>query len=289
MTAERDTSSDAVGSKSVFMLDRRPPSEEVQKRHSSQFADHVTTELRSCLTGLPEGGELKPASPRRGTSGADADTLLERYGFEVHRPARTFELTVREGCRIQGTPYDLDWSVGTGFGFLARFDGTVITVSSEGFSAAALGFYLSSSQAATVAVTPSGQYEYSLLAVKDTPGLISQGGLGVTVYYENGTSPAPAYSRRIWLWDERGDLRKGKLLGGVTGNGQIASASSAGPPGGFGPVPLAPILLTLDPDERVLLWVWNWQATVNHDGFVAFLTMAMPAVTVCAGPPIIVR
>ena len=76
---------------------------------------------------------------------------------------------------------------------------------------------------------------------------------------------------------------------GDSRTGRIADAAS--PATGFGPIPLAPVLLNMFPGNSYLVWVWCWQVLQVHSGaaFLAFLKMSMPFVTIDAGPPIVIK
>lgn len=264
------------------ILDRTTPSKDVQAQDTKRFAEHVVTELGGEFT--PNAQEVASEHILQGSRSNGRD-LLER--IQLIPQLKTLDLTVHDGCRILGTPYDREWQAGSGgFAFGGRHDGKFSTVSAEGNSAAGVGFYLSSSDRIDVSVSPSGNYQFSSLAASDTPRLLSQGGLGITVYANN--EGAPALSRQARLWDLRGDIRHGKPFGGVSGEGTLASAASPAPPGMFR-FPLGPISVSLRPGDRYLIWVWNWQICRNSEGFVAFLNARMPAVTVCGGPPVVIR
>lgn len=117
----------------------------------------------------------------------------------------------------------------------------------------------------------------------DAPGWRSFGGLGMTIYSDG--DPQPVFSRQIRLWDVRG----AHAWQGGTGSGALADAANPGVPGGFGPVRLAPVIVRLQPGRRLLVWVWSWQVSNPAEGALAFLSMRVPAVTVCASPPLVIR
>jgi hypothetical protein len=169
----------------------------------------------------------------------------------------------------------------------------------NGFSGAGVGLYLSSPTPADVTVTPNDDYGFSNLVFGPTPSLFSQGGLGITVYLNEDKSPI--FLRLVQLWDNRGNIYTGPLVrddrGNVvrlpddagTGTGSIAAAASPPTPGTFR-IPLAPILLRLQPGNRYLMWVWCWQrihSRMDEATYFSALDVRMPAVTVCAGPPIV--
>lgn len=294
-------------SKRIVRLDRTPPAEAVQQRHLSWFADHAATSIAQDLPELPE---RITSDSVKSVERVDFD-ISKRYGVGLGSPVRTkFDFAVTDGCRVLGTPYDLEWQVGGGNAYVdymvpARDNGKFGLFSTEGFSAAGVGFYLSSSSAADVTVTPQGTYRFVwVLASKDplvaplTPNMFSQGGLGITVYANEDKSPV--FSRRVPLWDHRGYMYTGPVHrvgdkvyffpGGDNQQGSIASAAAPPSPGMFGPTPLAPILLRLTPGNRYLIWVWCWEmlrSPAEPAVYAAFFNAHMPAVTVCAGPPIV--
>lgn len=269
---------------SIVELDRSAPREEVKEQHSSWLTEHAVTALQAGVFGETPAGFDIPQT-RTTVDPRELETLVDRHRFQLRPPMNTMEFSVSPGCRILGTPYDHEWQLGGGFAFGGRHDGEFMTFALEGFSAAGVGFYLSSPTTADVTVTPNGDYTFSTLAAGDASELFSQGGLGITVYLNQNATPE--FSRFAQLWDHRGDIRYGKLFGGATGSGSIASAASPTTPGMFGPARLAPILLRLKPGDQYLIWIWSWQKCHRGKGFFAILNARMPAVTACAGPPIV--
>lgn len=299
---------DTDESKQTARLDRATPAEAVQQRHLSWFADHAAT---SIARDLPELSDRITSDSAKSGDRVDLG-VLERYGIGLRSAVLTkMDFSVTDGCRVVGTPYDLEWQVGGGNAFVdylvpARDNGKFGLVSSEGFSAAGVGFYLSSPTAADVTVTPQGNYDFRwILGSEDpfvapsTPDLFSQGGLGITVYVNEDKSPV--LSRRVALWDNRGHIYTGSvtrvngkvvfLWSGDNQQGSIASAAAPPTPGMFGPTPLAPILLRLTPGNRYLIWVWCWEVFRRPADpgafYIVFFNARMPAVTVCAGTPIV--
>ena len=73
------------------------------------------------------------------------DHVVERVITSLSDAPTAFDFTVPSGTSVVGTPYDRDYSQGSGIGFLARFDGKVITLPGvDGFSGAGVGLYLTS-------------------------------------------------------------------------------------------------------------------------------------------------
>ncbi|WP_421742653.1 hypothetical protein [Cellulomonas sp.] len=269
------------GRSDVVPLDRAVPDAASLEAHVGAFNEHVSGELRRLVEELDT-----PAieNERLGEHGALLRrTVLHRLEERGRVPVRELNLIVGAGCRVIGTPYDLDYSDGSAFGFGAKYDGKVTSIGTEGQAAGGIGFYLTSPTEVDVSITPAGEYEFSWFAAADAPGWRSFGGLGITIYSDG--DPQPVSSRQVRLWDVRG----AHLLQGGTGNGTIAGAASPVIPGGFGPVPLAPVIVRLQPGRRLLVWVWSWQVSNRVEGTIAFLSMRVPAVTICASPPLVIR
>jgi hypothetical protein len=189
---------------------------------------------------------------------------------------------VPRGSHVLGTPYDREWQTGGGIAWGARHDGKATTFGVNGFSAAGVGFYLSTSSDVPLmaSVTPEGFYNYNWSSFEDMPFLRSSGGIGLTVY--TNEEPNPSMSLKPTLWSLSGVTR----FTGDKGQGRIADASSIyqGP---FGPIRLAPILLNMTPGVRYLIWVWCWQTLQTRESspFISFMSMEMPFVSVNLSTP----
>ena len=153
----------------------------------------------------------------------------------------------------------------------------------NGFSAAGIGFYLTTNEPVLAAITPQGTYDWNWVAFENLPFARSRGGMGITIY--TNSEPQPTMSRQPVLWSASGMTS----FSGQQGSGRIADAAS--PASGFGPVPLAPTLINMLPGSRYLVWVWCWQISrlEKDDAFIAFLRFSMPFVTIEAGPPILIH
>lgn len=216
--------------------------------------------------------------------------FLERLSVDISSPMKTFDFTVPTGSRVFGPPYDLDWAEGNGIAFGGRVDGKVNTIPTRnGFTAAGIGFYLTTNEPSLAAITPQGTYEWSWLALENLPFARSRGGMGITIY--TNAEPQPTMSRQQVLWSVSGMISTNSTVpwSGQNGSGRIADAAS--PAFGLGTVPLAPALLNMVPGSRYLVWVWCWQTSQleQDDSFIAFLGFSMPFVTINAGPPIVIR
>lgn len=269
------------GRTEVLALDRAVPDGATLEAHAGLFNAHIAGEL-SRLTEELDAPAME--DDRLGAYGALLRrTVLHRLEERGHVPVRDLHFVVGAGCRVVGTPYDLDYSVGSAFGFLAKYDGKVTSVGTDGQSAGGIGFYLTSQTEVDVSITPAGDYEFSWISVADAPGWRSFGGLGITIYSDG--DPQPVFSRQVRLWDIRG----AHAWQGGTGSGAFADAANPGVPGGFGPIRLAPVIVRLQPGRRLLVWVWSWQVSNRAEGTLAFLSMRVPAVSVCASPPVVIH
>ncbi len=270
-----------------FGLDRTVPTEEAKDLHTSLFEDHVATSLQRQLGEMPPEVEglvaaSQPLSTLRDFGGLQTKVqlryhLLEKLYVALNQPMKLLDFTVQTGSRVIGTPYDLEWGTGCGIAFGSRFDGKLSLFGCSGSDTVAVGFYLSSPERLSAAITPMGSYDFSWAAFQDIPSLRSRGGLGITVYVNE--NPQPILSRQALLWSTSGAT----LLSGETGTGRIEDASS---PSGLGPVRLAPIYLDTGPDLRYLVWVYCWQVNQipTDSSFISIITMNMPFVNVNAGP-----
>lgn len=263
----------------VLALDRAAPDEATLETHAGVFNDHIADQLSR----LTEELEVPTSEDDRlGEYGAMLRrTVLGRIEERYNSPVRDLHFVVGAGCRMVGTPYDLDYALGSAIAFLAKNDGKVTSVGTDGQAAGGVGFYLTSQTEVDVSITPRGDYNFSWLSLADAPGWRSFGGLGITIY-SNG-DPQPVFSRQARLWDIRG----AHAWQGGTGSGAFAEAANPGVPGGFGPVPLAPVIVRLQPGRRLLVWVWSWQVSNRTEKTIAFLSIRVPAVTICASPPLV--
>ncbi|HEX4953978.1 MAG TPA: hypothetical protein VF017_11365 [Thermoanaerobaculia bacterium] len=269
-----------------FAPERATPDEGVRLEHQALAAGHITDGLRRELEAIH--AEQVGVGPGQTVESRWTEAQLRSHAIERLRWGREsvrehFEITIPGGSRVFGPPYDVEWQEGGGSAFGSRADGTLITVSTPGFSAAGVGFYLTAPEPYLAAVIPQGGYEWSWASFADLPWLRSRGGVGIAVYVDG--EPQPAVSRQAQLWSLSGV----SVFSGGQGSGRIADAAS--PAFGFGPVPLAPILIHMTPGRRYLVWVWCWQVTPAEaaSGFIAFLQAKMPLVTVDAGPPLVIR
>jgi hypothetical protein len=205
------------------------------------------------------------------------DTLAERPAISAYKVPR--------GSRIFSPPYDTDWGVGAAQAFFARLDGHVTSVSvPNGLSAGGVGFFLTTNEPALVSIVPFGEYNWTWIAFANLPFARTRGGMGITIYTDG--NPDPTQSREQVLWDASGF----QTFHGASGRGAIADAAS--PAFGFGTVPLAPALLNMVPGSHYLVWIWCWQTCAGlkeDDPYIGFMNFEMPAVSIDAGAPLVIR
>lgn len=277
-----------------FSIERIATGDTYGERDSSLISAHVTSELKRHMSEMYDDKDASEAAAQPRDAVLKFGGLRTRLQFEKHfvervsmdigSPMKAFDFTVPSGSRVFGPPYDRDWSEGRGVGMLGRFDGKVFTIpGAKGFSAAGIGFYLTTNEPALAAITPQGTYDWAWSAFADLPFARSRGGMGITIY--TNSEPQPTMSRQPVLWSASGMT----MLSGQKGSGRIADAAS--PAFGLGTVPLAPALVNMIPGSRYLVWVWCWQISrlEEDDGFIAFLRFIMPFVTIDAGPPILIH
>ena len=255
---------------------------------SSHVASALKRELRALDVDTKVAATVKSTDSRLVFGGlrtrAQLEShLVERLSVGLLGPKATFDLTIQSGMQFIAPPYDQDWSEGNGVGMLSRFDGSVYTVTKDnGFSAAGIGFSLTTTETVLAAITPQGTYDWNWAAFADASSARSRGGMGLTIYADG--QPQPVLSHQPVLWSVSGVT----AFSGEKGAGRIAAAAS--PAFGLGTVPLAPALLHMNPGSNYLVWIWAWQvAQHTENGFIAFSSFDMPLVTINAGPPVIVR
>jgi hypothetical protein len=263
-------------------------------RDMSLISAHVTSELDRHLSEMYDDTDVAEAAaqPREAvrefggllTSRQLEKHFVERLSVDITSPVKTFDFTVPSGSRIFGPPYDREWAEGNGIAFGGRADGKAITIPKKnGFSAAGIGFYVTTNEPVLAAITPQGTYDWNWNAFENLPFARSRGGMGITIY--TNSEPQPTLSRQPVLWSASGMT----TFSGQKGSGRIADAAS--PAFGLGTVPLAPALVNLVPGSRYLVWVWCWQTSQleEDDAFIAFLSFSMPFVSIDAGPPILIH
>jgi hypothetical protein len=274
-----------------FSIERIATGDMYGERDTSLISAHVISELYRHMSEMYDDTDASEAAAQPRDAVHEFGGLRTRRQFEKHvveqlsvdigSLTKAFDFTVPSGSRVFGPPYDRDWSEGNGVGIFSRFDGKVYAISKDnGFSAAGIGFYLTTNEPALVAITPQGTYNFSYTAFQNQSFARSRGGLGITIY--TNSEPRPTMSRQPVLWSASGAT----LLSRDKGSSRIADAAS--PAFGLGTVPLAPALVNMVPGSRYLVWIWCWQ--ISHlDAFFAYVGFSMPFVTIDAGPPILLH
>jgi hypothetical protein len=278
---------------SAVRIERIAKDVESGERHLSLMSSHVTSELKRRMIEMDADTNVATATAHSSDALREfgglrtreqlESHLVERLSLDVFTPSTTFDLTVQSGTRFLGPPYDQDWSEGNGMGAFARFDGRALTITKDnGFSAAGIGFFLSTTETVLAAITPQGTCDWSWAAFGDLPSARSRGGMGLTIYTDG--QQQPTHSHQPVLWSVSGVT----AFTGDKGSGRIADAAS--PAFGLGTVRLAPALLQMVRGSTYLVWVWSWQiARETGDPFIAFSSFDMPLVTIHAGPPVIIH
>ncbi len=277
-----------------FGIERVAIEEVDGERDTLLIAEHVTKNLDRHISEMFDDTDASEAAAQpldaiREFGGLRTQRQLEKHVFEqisvgLNSPIRSFDYVVPSGSQVFGPPYDKEWAEGNGIAFGARIDGKVFTIPKDnGFSAAGIGFYLTTNEPVLATITPQGTYDWNWSAFADLPFARSRGGMGITIYTDS--APEPTLSRQQVLWSVSGMT----TFSGEKGSGRIADAAS--PAFGFGTVPLAPAFVNMVPGSRYLVWVWCWQTAHldEQDGFIAFMRFIMPFVTIDAGPPIVLH
>jgi hypothetical protein len=277
-----------------FSIERSAIGDTDGDRDTSLISAHVTSELDRHLSEMYDDTDAAEAAAQPRDAVREFGGLRTRHQLEKHfverlsvdiaSTTKAFDFTVPSGSRVFGPPYDREWAEGNGIAFGGRVDGKAITIPKKnGFSAAGIGFYLTTNEPVLAAITPQGTYDWNWNAFKNLPFARSRGGMGITIY--TNSEPQPTLSRQPVLWSASGMT----AFSGQKGSGRIAEAAS--PAFGLGTVPLAPALVNMVPGSRYLVWVWCWQTSQleEDDGFIAFLSFSMPSVTIDAGSPILLH
>ncbi|PSB20695.1 hypothetical protein C7B65_07310 [Phormidesmis priestleyi ULC007] len=277
-----------------FSIERSAIADTDGDRDTSLISAHVTSELDRHISEMYDDTDAAEAAAQPRDEVREFGGLRTRHQLEKHfverlsvdiaSTVKTFDFTVPSGTRVFGPPYDREWSEGNGFSFGGRVDGKAITIPKRnGFSAAGIGFYLTTNEPVLAAITPQGTYDWNWSAFENLPFARSRGGMGITIY--TNSEPQPTMSRQPVLWSASGMT----TFSGQKGSGRIAEAAS--PAFGLGTVPLAPALINMVPGSRYLVWVWCWQTSQleEDDAFIAFLSFSMPFVTIDASPPILLH
>lgn len=263
---------------------------------TSVHAAYVAFQMKRRLAEMYDDGDAAEFAENPRVSGDRYGGLATQRQLEKHVVERfrmagqgiMYDLTVPFGAQVLAPPYDRDWSEGFGLATAyARIDGKLACGSkANSFSAAGLGFYLTTDEPVSAAITPGGSYNWFYWGTANLPFLRSGGGLGVTIYADSGAEPY--MSHIVPVWSLSGLQIRYNLWETEAGNGRIADAAAPVPPGGVGTVPLAPARVDMVPGSRYLVWIWCWQTCHMEAGdpFVGILTMEMPFVTIEAGPPV---
>jgi hypothetical protein len=182
--------------------------------------------------------------------------------------------------QIVSPPYDVEWAEGSGLAFGAKVDGKVFTLpNADGFSAAGVGFHITSPVAASATLTPIGDYKWNWWSPTNLPTARSRGGLGTAVFRAGESTPV--VSRQPILWTVAGAT----AMSGQGGEGRIADAAS--PAFGLGTVPLAPVQFEMAAGADYLVWFWCWQTSQVPPEFWAILTFTLQFVTVLLDDPFV--
>jgi len=269
-----------VGGSEVASLARTSPDDETLSSYLRAFDEHVTQQLGQRADAL--GAPSRPL---------DVDLDSVDLQQEIHTvasrlaPIRETTITLRDGCRIVGTPFDMAWATGrAALAFGSKWNGTFSIFGIDGPASAGVAVELTSDSEVDIAITPSGTYDGSWFTFHDARTWRNDTGLGITVYADG--DPTPVYSRQVVLWSIRGTAAQ--TAGAVSGD--IAKASSPTASGSFGAYPLAPVFCRLRPGRRLLVWVWGWQVNGGRpEGVWSLLLVRVPAIVVCAAPPIILH
>jgi len=256
----------------------------------------LTEHVRSSVMHVTHGLRTVSAGVDLATSGNHSTSKLVRTQLDLQLetllaggvvPSKLFDLVINAGSTIYAPPYDHEWNIGSGLAFGAKADGKFLTVQPKAgeTSGAGVGLILQSPSLLDASIRPQGTYKASVLSVENQPpGSWSAGGLGLTIY--KGTNQAPEISRIATLWS----VANMAQWSGENLEGLIADATSLSPVGLWFPYRLTDFTLRMEPNIPYLVWVWTWQTdnVPENTGFLAMMSVTMPAVSLVAGPPVVI-
>lgn len=260
--------------------------------YGSLLSAHVLSSVDKLTRGLRDTSiVLDSVDEERHVSSAVTQARLQMHLEDLLTkgiaPNRTFDLVIYPGSVVFAPPYDKEWQEGRGLAFGAKSDGNFLTMQPNPgeTSGAGVGLIIQSSTLADASIMPQGGYKTSIFSVSNqSANAWSMGGLAVTIY--NGGNPSPEISRIIPLWS----ITNIHQWFGLTLEGQIADATSVTAPGPF-PYRLVDFTLRMEPNVPYLVWIWAWQTgnVPDGNGFLALSSVTMPAVTISAGPPVVIH
>lgn len=258
-------------------------------RHSTLFAETLTSHLKRSYESLTPAatfdnrfGQTEGVVPHLAERQVHLNALRETA---LRRPFTTLQVVLNPGNRVIGTPYDTQWSAGSGVfsQWTAKDDGELLTMSTDGFSASGVGVFLESSVPLAAAVTAVGVHDFNWFSVTNNWNVRSRGGLGALVY-EVGNSTPLAF-RESTAWNVVGAMQ----FQGSSGGGRLEDAVAGTTV--FGDIALQPLLFDMQPGRRYVFWFWLWQVfrPGGDDGFLAFHKARVMFMSSSAGPPVIIH
>jgi hypothetical protein len=157
-----------------FSIERIAAGDTYGERDTTLISAHVTSELERHMSEMYDDTDASEAAAQPRDEVRAFDGLWTRRQWEKHvveqvimdigSTKQASNFTVPSGHRVFGPPYDLDWSAGGGHAIWARLDGgkNLYTLSkANDFSAAGIGFYLTTNEPVLAAITPQGVYDWA--------------------------------------------------------------------------------------------------------------------------------
>lgn len=193
------------------------------------------------------------------------------------RSPQTLSFTANYGFQIIAPPYDLEWHHGD-YASARRNTGEIFANSIIGDGTAAIGVFFSSPVRSLVRVAPFAPlaYDWSVIAY-DVP-VVTRGSVGIVVYI-NG-NPRPAFDYRANLWDTYLNFPP-LSRDGASGSSTVGEALSRH------------VLITVEPGNTYLLWIWCSVYSSAREGHLSFdggyINCDIPFMVVDAGPPPLLR
>lgn len=292
----RKASKSRVSTTREAALKRVKPSRKVLAAAVSRFEASVTAALETELASLTDTARHleNVSAPIRKLLDQDRRALssvkaLHKITERAHKqrvdairkgifeePATAFNFTADPGWQMLAPPYDVSWGTGAAWG--DKFDGKLIALIGDGFSAAGVGVFLSVTKRSLVRFRPIAPYNYDWGNIAFRGPASSKGGVGVLGYVS--TNSQPFLDRRGSLW---ADAQIPPNSGNGSGSGQLADRL------------WGDVLITMDPGNTYLLWTWVWgmgrmSATEERLSLsLAQITCRVPAIVVDAGPVLVIK
>jgi hypothetical protein len=250
-------------------------SELAAMHETARHLDNISAPIRKLIDA--DRRALASVKALHKTATKDHDVRVEAIRKGIASEATTaFDFTTNPGWQVLTPPYDIGWR--TGAGFADKSAGELIVFVGDGFSAAAVGVFLTVTKRSLVRVRPIAPFDFNWANIAFRGPASSKGGVGMLGYFNR--DPQPFLDRRGSLWS---DAKVPPNSGNGSGSGQLADRLSGD------------VLILMEPGNTYLVWAWAWGAghmTAQEDSLslsLASITCRVPLIVVDAGPAPVVN